>query len=78
MSITIDEARRKRIVARIQGHFLEEFDETVSVFRAEQILDLMSGLLAPEIYNQAVQDARKFMQQRLDDLDAEVRVPEVI
>jgi len=28
------------------------------------------------LYNQAVQDARKFMQERLDDLDGEVYRPE--
>lgn len=68
--------RRSGLVSRLQGFFLEEFDEELSVFRAEQILDFLLASVGPPIYNQAVQDARKYMQDRLDDLDGEVFEPE--
>ncbi len=32
--------------------------------------------LGPPVYNQAVQDARGFVQEKLDDLDAEFYEPE--
>ena len=76
MSIVIDEARREQLIRRLQGFYRSEFDEDLSRFRAEQILDFHLEALGPQVYNQAVQDARKFMQDRLDDLDAEVHVPE--
>lgn len=78
MAIQIDEARRGRLVARLQAFFVEQFDEELSRFRAEQLLDFVTEALGPRVYNQAVQDARAFMQQRLDDLDGEVYAPEEI
>ncbi|NJD19914.1 MAG: DUF2164 domain-containing protein [Gemmatimonadetes bacterium] len=76
MAIQLDDARREQLIRRLQGFFLKELDEDLSRFRAEQILDFHLDALGPQVYNQAVQDARKFMQERLDDLDAEVHVPE--
>lgn len=76
MAIQLDDARRDQLIRRLQGFFLKELDEDLSRFRAEQILDFHLEALGPQVYNQAVQDARKFMQERLDDLDAEVHVPE--
>lgn len=74
--ITIDLARRAALAGRLQRFFLEEFDEELSAFRADQILDFFLAVLGPQVYNQAVQDARKFMQERLEDLDGEVYQPE--
>jgi uncharacterized protein (DUF2164 family) len=51
------------------------FDEPLSRFRAEQILGFMLTALGPPMYNQAVQDARAFMQRKLDELDGEVYAP---
>ena len=76
MTIDLDDARRKHLVSRLQGFFQDELDEDLSTFRAEQLLDFFLATLGPQVYNQAVQDARKFMQKRLDDLDGEVYRPE--
>jgi len=78
MAIQISEQRRAGLTSSLQGFFREEFDEDLSAFRAEQILDFFLASLGPPIYNQAVQDARKFMQDRLDDLDGEVFESEVV
>ena len=52
--------------------FLAEFDEEISAFRAEGVLDFFLDALGPSVYNQGVQDARGFMMRKLDDLDAEI------
>ena len=78
MAIELDDTRRARLLSNLKGFFLEEFDEELSEFRAEQILDHVLGALGPQVYNQAVQDARRFMQARLDDLDGEVYEPEIL
>lgn len=75
MSVTISDERRKRVVHELQGFYLKEFDEELSAFRADQLLDFFLGALAPQVYNQAVQDARGFMQRKLDELDGEVSAP---
>lgn len=72
--ITLSDDRRERLVGQIQSLFQSEFDETLSPFRAEQVLDLMLITLGPGIYNQAVQDVRAHLQSKLDDLDGEVYV----
>lgn len=76
MPLELDEDRRRRMVARVRGFFLESFDEEISEFRAEQLLDFLLTDLAPQVYNQAVQDARAYMQTRLDDFDGEVCLPD--
>lgn len=76
MPIEIEEGRRDHLVTRLQGFFREQFEEELSRFRAEQLLDFLTEVLGPQVYNQAVQDARKFVQQRLDDLEGEVYEPE--
>jgi uncharacterized protein (DUF2164 family) len=78
MDLKLEDDRRARAAARLQQMFQQEFDETLSEFRAGQIIDLMLKTLGPEVYNQAVQDVRAHLQTRLDDLDGEVYVdPEI-
>ena len=72
--IELTPERRERLVGQLQTLFAAEFDEKLSEFRAEQILDLMLTTLGPGIYNQAVQDVRAHLQSKLDDLDGEVYV----
>lgn len=76
MALTLDEERRARLVADLRAFYLDSFDEEMSTFRAEQILDFCLASLGPPVYNQAIQDARAFFQQKLDDLDGEVYEPE--
>ncbi len=75
MTIDLSEARRDQLIQRLEGFWLEEFDETLSSFRAAQILDFCLEAVGPHIYNQAVQDARAYMQRKLDELDGEVAAP---
>ena len=72
MAIELDDDRKRVIIERIRGFHLEEFDEDVSAFRAESLLDFFLEVVGPQVYNQAVQDARGFMQERLDDLEGDV------
>ncbi|HKJ02651.1 MAG TPA: DUF2164 domain-containing protein [Longimicrobiales bacterium] len=78
MAVPLDDARKDRLIQGLQGLFRQDFDEELSTFRAEQILDHFLDVLAPQAYNQGVQDARGFMLRKLDDLDGEVHEPEQI
>ena len=72
MQIKLDPARRQRVAAHLQKLFSSEFDERLSAFRADEIIDLMLRTMGPAVYNQAVQDVRAHLQGKLDDLDTEV------
>ena len=72
MSIELTDDRRQRLIAGLRAFYQADFDEELSVFRAEQLVDYFLNALGPDVYNQAVQDARAYMQARLDDLEGEV------
>jgi uncharacterized protein (DUF2164 family) len=72
--LTLSEDRREALAARLGRLFAEQFDEDLSGFRAEAIIDLMLKELGPVVYNQAVEDVRAHMQGKLDDLSGEVWV----
>lgn len=63
---------RAALVRELQSHYGSEFDEDLSDFRAESLLDLVLKAVAPAVYNQAVQDVRAHLQTKLDDLVGEV------
>jgi uncharacterized protein (DUF2164 family) len=72
LKVTLDAERRTRLIAHLQKLFSKEFDEQLSDFHAEQIIDLMLRTLGPAVYNQAVQDVRSHFQAKLDDLESEI------
>lgn len=70
MRIKLDDDRKADILRRLTDMYAREFDAPLSAFRAQMLLDFFVQHLGPPVYNQAIQDARKFMSDRLDDLDA--------
>jgi uncharacterized protein (DUF2164 family) len=66
--------RRERLIGQVQTMFARDFDETLSDFRAGEIVDRMTALIGPGVYNQAVEDVRAHLKGRLDDLSGEVFV----
>lgn len=76
MPLNLDDDRRTELVSGLRGFWLTEFDEDLSAFRAEQLLDHVLDLLGAQIYNQAVHDARAWMLRKLEDLEGDVYAAE--
>ena len=76
LRVRLSDERRAQLVGAIKQHFIDEFDETLSDYRAEAILDFFVKTLGPPVYNQGVRDAARAMQDKLTDLDGEVYEPE--
>ena len=72
MRIRLSPERRANLLAAIKRHFAAEFDEPVSDFRAQGLLDFFVRELGPPVYNQGVRDASAFMQEKLTDIEGEV------
>ena len=72
MRIRLSPERRSAMVEAIQRHFAAEFDETLSEFRAERLLDFFVAELGPPVYNQGVRDAAGYLQEKLSDIEGEV------
>ena len=72
MRIRLSPERRARLLAVIKRHFAEEFDEPLSDFRAQALLDFFVNELGPPVYNQGVRDAARYVQDKLTDIDGEL------
>lgn len=72
MRIRLSPERRARLLHAIQQHFAAEFDEPLSDFRTQGLLDFFIRELGPPIYNQGVHDATSFIQAKLSDIEGEV------
>jgi uncharacterized protein (DUF2164 family) len=72
LRISLSAERRSMLVDAIKRHFFAEFDEALSDFRAEQLLDFFVAELGPPVYNQGVRDASSYIQEKLIDIEGEV------
>ena len=76
MRIKLHEDRKAEIVRAVQGYFSSEFDDDISEFRADALVDFMLKQIGPSQYNQAIGDARKYMAEKLEELDTEFFEPD--
>lgn len=72
LRIRLSPERRARLLRALKDHFAEAFDEPLSDFRAEGLVDFFVRELGPPVYNQGVRDAASAMQAKLSDLDGEI------
>jgi len=76
MRVKLSEDGRERLVLALRTFFRDDFDLEVSGFQADRLVDFFVRELGAPVYNQAIQDARAFLQQKLDDLEGEFYEPE--
>jgi len=72
MRIRLSPERRAALLRAIKEYSRAEFDEALSDFRAQALLDFFVRELGPPVYNQGVRDAAGFMQARLADIEGDV------
>jgi uncharacterized protein (DUF2164 family) len=72
MRIRLSPERRATLLQRMREYFAAEFDEPLSEFRAQGLLDFFVRELGPSAYNQGVRDASAFIQAKLTDIEGEV------
>lgn len=70
MEIKLSERQRAELHQKVVSLYLDVFDEEISDFRAEQILETFIGKIGPVIYNLALEDVKQFLMKQVDDLDA--------
>ncbi len=71
--ITNEEASRQcrdEIIARVDEQGNSEF----GMIAAQEIIDIVAGHLGPEIYNHAIEDAKKAIEKKLADLEVDLDV----
>lgn len=76
MKIELSEDKRKTIISKVQTYFRAEHDEQIGELKAELLVDFFLKELGPKIYNQAIDDAHGFIQDKLIDLEGILYVPD--
>lgn len=64
--------QKTEIMGLIQNFFEEERSETIGNLAAEQLLDFICKQIGPHIYNIAVFDARRLINDRLGQIDEDL------
>ena len=67
-AIDVPDDARKQAVAALRAYCAEHLDEEISDLKATLLFDFILAELGPTIYNQAVADARAFLEERVADL----------
>lgn len=64
----LDQQKRKEMVKHIQAFFRKERDEELGELAALMVLDFIEEELGPEFYNQGIEDAYKYINDRAEEM----------
>ena len=70
MKLNISTQQKAVLHHKLIALYMDLFDEELSDFKAEQILDAFIEKLGPSIYNAAIGDMKQFMFNQLEDIEA--------
>ena len=70
--IALTPERRAALADALERFYLREFDEELSPFRVQALIDFFVAELGPPVYNQGVRDAAGYVQAKLTDIEGEV------
>ena len=76
LRIRLEEERRNDVGESLRRFLVQEFELELSPFQTDRLIDWLLTQLGAPVYNQAIQDARAFFQDKLIDLEGEFYEPE--
>lgn len=62
---------KKQLLEEISYFFREEYDLDLGIIGTENIFDFFQENLGKKIYNEALDDARKFYQRQADNMESD-------
>ncbi|MHA6481967.1 DUF2164 domain-containing protein [Paenibacillus sp. strain BS8-2] len=60
---------KQQLVSSIQNYMETELDKEIGELAGEQLLDFLLSELTPHLYNAAIDDARKLLEERMASVD---------
>jgi uncharacterized protein (DUF2164 family) len=66
--IKVTKERRREMIAEIKNFFSKEREEEIGDLAAGIILDFILEKIAPELYNQGVDDSYRYIKDAAEDL----------
>ncbi len=76
MAIELPPETQKLLIESVKRFFEEQMEEEIGDLRAMLLLDFVVREIGPSIYNQAIVDARAYLEKRVAELDAACYEPE--
>jgi uncharacterized protein (DUF2164 family) len=70
MKIKLSPQQKTLLRHKLIAMFRDDFEEELSDFKADQILDAFIEKLGPGIYNAAIEDMKIYLMSRIEDIDA--------
>lgn len=69
--IKLSDSQKKQLNDEIKAFYLDERGEEIGMIEQMQLLELFEQKMAPIIYNKALDDAKRWYVQMMDNLDSE-------
>ena len=69
--IQLSDVQKKKLIEEIRAFYLEERGVEIGMIEERQILDLFCEQLAPIVYNKALDDALRWMKERMGNLEVD-------
>lgn len=69
--IQLSAEQKKRIKEAIHAYYLDERGEDIGIILQEGLFDLFMEELAPIIYNKAIDDAKRWLTTRIEDIESD-------
>lgn len=69
-----DEQAKRQCVDEVIQAIDEHGEGQFGIIAAEEIIDIVAVRLGPQIYNDAIEDAKKLLETKLSDLTVEMDV----
>lgn len=76
MAIKLSKVTKQQLIKSIKRYFEEKLDEEIGDLKASLFLDFCLQEICPSVYNQAIIDARSFVDSKLSDLEDTCYEPE--
>jgi uncharacterized protein (DUF2164 family) len=76
MTIKLSKATKQQLIKSIRRYFEEKLDTEIGDLKASLFLDFCLQEICSSVYNQAIIDARSFLEDKLSDLEDAYYEPE--
>ncbi len=69
--IKLSDGEKEKLNSDIKAFYLDVRGEEIGLIEQMQLLDLFEEKMAPVIYNRALDDAKRWFVQRMDNMDGD-------
>ena len=69
--IKLSDSQKERLNAEIKAFYLDERGEEIGMIEQMQLLELFERKMAPVIYHKALDDAKQWFVQMMDNMDSD-------